>query len=255
MSPFLLLVALSVAVPRCLSKTSDQYSICAPFPFSCGNFSTNLSYPFSIDGTMTGCGHPGFHLACSMDNLTQLMIYNTSYSVKNFDYYNQIMTIADMAYMNKDHCPLPTSNTSMDFSLFDYTGTDRNVSYYYCSSQAVVVSSLYQLSCDASTGYHGYYFTVGDMVDESCTGLIFFVPIHTSFTDSLNATDAEKALMSLKDALREGFDVNWKPGKGWCEGCVRSGGRCGYDPNKPNDPLCFYSECPSLLQSDVLFCF
>ncbi|KAK1326732.1 hypothetical protein QJS10_CPA01g01485 [Acorus calamus] len=159
---------------------------------------------------MTGCGHPGFHLSCTMDNLTQLMIYNTSYSVKYVDYVNQIMTIADITYMEKDHCPLPTSNTSLNFSLFDYTGTDRNVSYYYCSSQAVGVSSLYQLSCDASTG-------------------------------TLNVTDATKALMSLKEALREGFDVTWKPGKGWCEGCVGLGGRCGYDPSKPNDPLCFYS--------------
>ncbi|KAK1302869.1 hypothetical protein QJS10_CPB12g00401 [Acorus calamus] len=207
MSPFLLLIALSVGVPRCLSKTSDQYSICAPFPFSCGDFSINLSYPFSIDGTHTGCSHPGFHLSCTMDNLTQLMIYNTSYSVKYVDYVNQIMTLADTAYMNKDHCPLPTSNTSLDFSLFDYTGTDRNVSYYYCSSQAVGVSSLYQLSCDASTGMYDYYFTVGDRVAESCTGLVYFVPIYASFMDSLNVTDAGKALMSLKEALREGFDA------------------------------------------------
>ncbi|KAK1301935.1 hypothetical protein QJS10_CPB12g00384 [Acorus calamus] len=176
-----------------------------------------------------------------MDNLTQLMIYNMSYSVKYVDYVNQIMTIADMAYMNKDYCPLPTRNTSLDFSLFDYMVTDRNVSYYYCSSQAVGVSSLHQLSCDACTGTYDYYFTVGDRVDESCTGLVYFIPIYASFTDSLNVTDAGKALMSLKEALREGFDVNWKPGKGWCEGCVGSGGRCGYDPSKPNDPLCFYS--------------
>ncbi|KAK1268349.1 hypothetical protein QJS04_geneDACA024724 [Acorus gramineus] len=123
MSPFLLLVALSVAVPRCLSKTSDQYSRCAPIPFSCGHFSTDLSYPFSIDGTMTGCSHPGFHLSCTMDNLTQLMIYNTSYSVKYVDYVNQIMTIADMAYMNKDHCPLPTSKLVTPLWIFRFSTT------------------------------------------------------------------------------------------------------------------------------------
>ncbi|KAK1324848.1 hypothetical protein QJS10_CPA01g01490 [Acorus calamus] len=252
MFPSFSILLLSFFIPPCLSQTNHQYERCSPIPFNCGKFSFNVTYPFSIDGSQSGCSYPGLHLACTSDNFTQLWISNTSYQVMNIDYQKQILTIADLTYTNKD-CPLPPGNTSLDVSLFEYTGDDRNVSFYYCSNIDEFYSMPYggndfihRFSCYPNTGLGDYYYTIYELPllqQANFTCSVFFrVPVYASFVNDLTNTTEEKGLVTLKEALSVGFDVAWIPGKGWCNGCVQSGGRCGYDLRKPNDPLCY---CPN----------
>ncbi|KAK1321316.1 hypothetical protein QJS10_CPA03g00549 [Acorus calamus] len=232
----------------CSSQKNNQYKSCAPLPFSCGNFKENITFPFSIDGTSPGCGLPDLHLSCTSNNLTQLTMNNVSYQVKNIDYEKQIMTIADMAFINIDKYCSYLSNTSLDFSLFDYTDNDHNLTYYGCSSPPLNVSSsvFYEL-CNTRTNYVDYYYIIAVAVDvldplgDFCDSR-YFVPIRKPH--SMN----DFSMDGLMKVLADGFDVMWNPGKGWCDKCVGSGGRCGFDESKPNDPFCL---CPDGTYSDA----
>ncbi|KAK1297851.1 hypothetical protein QJS10_CPB14g00378 [Acorus calamus] len=217
---------------------NNLYKSCAPIPFSCGNFTINITFPFSIDGTSPGCGLPDLHLSCTTNNLTQLMMNNVSYQVKNIDYEKQIMTIADIAFINIDkYCPYLSTNTSLDFSLFEYTSNDHNLTHYGCSIPLNWSSSGFYQLCNTSTNYVDYYYFIAVAVDvldplgNYCDSR-YFVPIRKPYSMDGFSMDG------LKKALADGFDVEWKPGKGWCDGCIGSGGRCGFDESKPNDPLC-----------------
>ncbi|KAK1281342.1 hypothetical protein QJS04_geneDACA003066 [Acorus gramineus] len=233
----------------CSSQKNNRYKSCAPLPFSCGNFTINIAFPFTIDGTSPGCGLPDLHLSCLSDNLTQLMMNNVSYQVKNIDYEKQIMTIANMAYINIDQsCSYLYINTSLDFSLFDYTDNDLNLTYYGCYSAPPKVSSsiFHELCHGSANSLDYYYFLAVEDVDLSellgyCNSS-YLVPIRKPYSMNDFSVDG------LMKALEEGFDVMWKPGKDWCDKCVGSGGRCGFDESKPNDPLCL---CPDGTYSDA----
>ncbi|KAK1297991.1 hypothetical protein QJS10_CPB14g00448 [Acorus calamus] len=216
----------------CSSQKNIQFKSCAPLPFSCGNFTKNITFPFSIDGTSPGCGLPDLHLSCTSDNLAQLMMNNVSYQVKNIDYEKQIMTIANMAYINiDDSCSYLSINTSFDYSLFDYTGNDHNLTYYGCSIPLNWSSSGFYELCN--TGDYYYFIAVAVGV---------FDPLGYDYCDSRYNVSIGKpySMDDLMKVLADGFDVMWKPGKDWCDKCVRSGGRCGFDESKPNDPLCLW---------------
>ncbi|KAK1325948.1 hypothetical protein QJS10_CPA01g01502 [Acorus calamus] len=137
-SPFFILLLLFF-IPPCLSQTNNQYEKCSPIPFNCGKFSFNVTYPFSIDGSQSGCSYPGMHLVCSNENSVQLSsMSSTSYQVMNIDYEKQILTIADhFTYLHKK-CPLPSSDAPFNSSLFNYTGNDHIVYFFNCPGQLLL---------------------------------------------------------------------------------------------------------------------
>ncbi|KAK1297992.1 hypothetical protein QJS10_CPB14g00447 [Acorus calamus] len=144
---------------------------------------------------------------------------NVSYQVKNIDYEKQIMTIANMAYINiDDSCSYLSINTSFDYSLFDYTGNDHNLTYYGCSIPLNWSSSGFYELCNTGN----YYYFIAVAVD-------VFDPLGYDYCDSRYNVSIGKpysmddfSMDGLKKALEEGFDVMWKPGKNWCDKCVRS---------------------------------
>ncbi|KAK1324849.1 hypothetical protein QJS10_CPA01g01491 [Acorus calamus] len=203
------------------------------------------------------------HLVCTNESYVQLStMSSTSYQVINIDYEKQILKIAPdyLTYLHKT-CPLPSSDAHFESWLFNYTDYDHIVFFFKCSGQVVGVPSFYQLPCDQTNYYtvidesFSLYYEKTYMLDESnptveeflslpgniTCNLEYQVPVHASFGNDLINTTVEKGVVTLKEGLLEGFDLAWIPGTGLCNGCVRSGGRCGYDARRPNDTLCL---CP-----------
>ncbi|KAK1297994.1 hypothetical protein QJS10_CPB14g00444 [Acorus calamus] len=245
---FLFLLFITFSFHPCSSQKNNQYKSCAPLPFSCGNFNENITFPFSINRTLPGCGLPALHLSCTTDNLTLLIMNDdASYQVKKIDYEKQIMTIADMAFINIDKYCSYLSNPSLDFSLFDYTNDYHNLTYYGCSIPLNRSSSGFFELCNTSTNYEYYYYffevldpTLSEWLGDNCVR--YLVPIGKPY--SMN----DLSMDGLMKALADGFNVTWNPGKDWCDKCVGSGGRCGLDESKPNDLLCL---CPDATYSDA----
>ncbi|KAK1327019.1 hypothetical protein QJS10_CPA01g01500 [Acorus calamus] len=200
---------------------------------------------------------------------------NTSYQVMNIDYEKQILAIAEadyLTYLDVDEtCPPFSEAPAFDSSLFNYTGNDFIVSFFHCTGQDVGDHPVFYHVPPCNQTNHYYTMFLIDTISESYAlryvygfhtfncSFEYQFPVHASYVNDLtdNATEYNR-VVTLKEALQEGFDLAWIPGKGWCNGCVRSGGRCGYDERKPNDTLClcpnnsYATSCPLIKAYDTL---
>ncbi|KAK1269909.1 hypothetical protein QJS04_geneDACA018525 [Acorus gramineus] len=148
----------------------------------------------------------------------------TNYQVMNIDYEKQILTIADYLTYLHEKCPLPSSGVSAFHpSLFNYTGNDHIVSFFNCPGQIVGDHpDFYQLPCDQTNYYYtmlfdytfnesysiGYEFQPGSI---TCISE-YQVPVHASYVNDLTNATEYKRVVTLKEALLEGFDLEWIPG-------------------------------------------
>ncbi|CAL9174740.1 unnamed protein product [Musa hybrid cultivar] len=235
----LLLLALSSTPPS--SESYSRYADCAPYTYSCGGTRINISYPFRVDGRADYCGYPGYYVACSKNNTSMTIeIDGKGYLVKNMDYSNRLITVVDPHFV-KQSCPQPYQNTSLDFSLYSYSGRDVNVTVFVnCTALSPSIPDMHDTGCalGGAGGRHGYYQLTGENHMEilgNCSSMVV-VPIHQVAVDEI-----EYGKLSFSDAVKRGFSLRLVAGKGWCRGCVESGGRCGFDVLSPQSHTCF---CP-----------
>ncbi|KAJ8436618.1 hypothetical protein Cgig2_029864 [Carnegiea gigantea] len=213
------------------AANTTEYEICRK-PFQCG-FIKDLSYPF-YDGQNRPayCGYPGFQLDCSKPK-PQISVGTSSekyylravspstyaFSVSRADYWDTL-------------CPSILSNTSIDFSLFNYEDVDLNITLYYRCSPTSSKSAMNQFSCtdmDNNTSI-GYLMTknldprLNIIPQKTCKAKIF-VPAFQSAVLGINITDGA----SLMAALHNGFGLRWAAENELCSICRGSGGECGYN--------------------------
>ncbi|XP_073110317.1 LEAF RUST 10 DISEASE-RESISTANCEUS RECEPTOR-LIKE PROTEIN KINASE-like 2.4 isoform X1 [Elaeis guineensis] len=234
--PFLpvLFFTFSSLLPSFADATYKQYSDCAPTPFTCGDLSINVSYPFLIHGRPDYCGHPGYNLTCD-DKFIMIQIDNIEYQVKGVDYSNSLLTIVNQKYVGQS-CPKPDENTTLDHLLFEYSDRDQNLTVFLnCNS---LIPNLHDIGClsvfDHKTRLYWYYWFDNYSLPGVCQSFVT-LPMNQTVVELLMSGG-----MSFDDALQEGFSVRWTVGSGWCKGCMDSGGFCGYDLD--DDQPCF---CPN----------
>ncbi|XP_010916448.1 LEAF RUST 10 DISEASE-RESISTANCEUS RECEPTOR-LIKE PROTEIN KINASE-like 1.2 isoform X2 [Elaeis guineensis] len=234
--PFLplLFFTFSSLLPSFADATYKQYSDCAPTPFTCGDLSINVSYPFLIHGRPDYCGHPDYNLTCD-DKFIMIQIDNIEYQVKGIDYSNSLLTIVNQKYVGQS-CPKPDENTTLDHLLFEYSDRDQNLTVFLnCNS---LIPNLHDIGClsvfDHKTRLYWYYWFDNYSLPGVCQSFVT-LPMNQTVVELLMSGG-----MSFDDALQEGFSVRWMVGSGWCKGCMDSGGFCGYylDDDRP----CF---CPN----------
>ncbi|XP_039163673.1 LEAF RUST 10 DISEASE-RESISTANCE LOCUS RECEPTOR-LIKE PROTEIN KINASE-like 1.3 [Eucalyptus grandis] len=198
-------------------------------PYRCGD--QEISYPFRHNERPSYCGHPGYELDCDGGNLTLLSMASLEYQVIHVDRSEHILKVARTDLL-KDICLAAHVNTTLNFSLFNYTSDYLNsVLFYNCNSLSTHLP--YWFSCPTS-GDGCFAFDADRKIHlyEVCNFSVF-VPILPTERLGLpiskvhnNATINRSIIRKI---LKKGFEITWLANTSLCENCTKSEGRCGYD--------------------------
>ncbi|XP_074289829.1 LEAF RUST 10 DISEASE-RESISTANCE LOCUS RECEPTOR-LIKE PROTEIN KINASE-like 2.4 [Silene latifolia] len=228
-------------IPATLCRRSDEFNACSK-TFTCGNMK-GLSYPFYGLNRPQYCGHPGFELLNCDQNTQQIqmMILSQKFYVLAINSTASTMTVARQDFFDGFGCPSALVNITIDFSLFQYTNSDSNITLIYGDC----VSKCSRFSCPLSgeicflTDKLMLKFNMSKVV---CPNKLF-LPVHKT---DLMAMDKANDGYYLPSSARNGFELKWNANDGLCRQCVGSGGQCGHD-SKSNKFFCFCtdeSKCP-----------
>lgn len=248
MQPYLLQTTFSVLVVTnlvfvCIPKSfcqDEMFAACGQ-PFQCGNL--NFSYPFWGGNRPSNCGYPGFGLTCQ-SNVPLLTFQSLRYRILAIDGLKRSLTVArdDLWY---SLCPKFIFNTTFDYSIFRYSSGLQNVTFSYGCTIHVpdFPRQPNQFDCSVNTTTNtttNFYSTNSLGINRTA------VTCSSSITVPVNQTRARINLgnsAALQTSLNEGFGINWAANDSVCEGCIQSGGRCGF--NKDTDSfLCYSSDHP-----------
>ncbi|KAF3970830.1 hypothetical protein CMV_005509 [Castanea mollissima] len=212
-------------------------------PYVCGGIK-NISYPFWGANRPEYCGRQGFKLECSYDYGYPIPIirFEEEFLVLNINQSQNIMTIARLDLLS-GFCPETYHDTVLNYSIFDYASTVLYITLFYdCPSQvntSTRVQNRFTCSLEGSDVNNNYYFVNESLAKiqgwelEKCRGRIR-VPILRNATN-----ESAVVVPSLHEALIRGFDVDYNfLDKTACDGCMKSGGNCGYS-NETHPFVCF----------------
>ncbi|RXH95978.1 hypothetical protein DVH24_008478, partial [Malus domestica] len=200
-------------------QLSHQLCLCQPYSIckeaiSCGGIG-DISYPFWGVNRPNFCGQPGFELRC-LDDVPVINMSNISYRILEMNSSSpRTIKVARQDYW-KTLCPSSFANTSINFSLFNYSSGLTNVTFYYGCD--VDVPRVYYSSqvCNVNNG--------SDQVDTGLCKVNVTVPVF-----STAAIGIEVNPTTLQDAIDGGFKLEIKIDNDQCNSCEGSGGRCGHN--------------------------
>ncbi|RWR82068.1 LEAF RUST 10 DISEASE-RESISTANCE LOCUS RECEPTOR-LIKE PROTEIN KINASE-like protein 2.1 isoform X3 [Cinnamomum micranthum f. kanehirae] len=226
---------------------SSSAQDCSPSLFECGNVKLRISYPFWTKGRPEYCGYPNeLEIKCNKtDNSSEIVIQSRKYHVMKINYENQTATIVDKDYYfaNKDMTPCrrPSSNTSIDINLFNYTKGDLNLSFLYNCPFLVQDNPDFRFFNCSSNHYRDYaYFTFLQHITGPFINChVIQIPILELNRDLL--LEKEKAEEYWIDVLAGGFEVTWSSSDldYRCRDCVKSNGHCRFDETSPQKRACY----------------
>ncbi|XP_077219830.1 LEAF RUST 10 DISEASE-RESISTANCE LOCUS RECEPTOR-LIKE PROTEIN KINASE-like 2.1 [Tasmannia lanceolata] len=197
---------------------SQDDDVCIPSLFPCGNITLDISYPFQVDNRPPNCSYPGYEITCK-NNVPQIGIGSRIFQVKEIDYKNQILRIADKDYIGKT-CPLFPGNITFNFLLFNIpAGQYQSMSVYNNCSTPIQNSTFHEIQCLRKPGKYFYYALGESMRIGDC---------HASslLLSSKVVNRLERREMSFGDVLKEDLNVTWRVGREVCSHCLASGGFC-----------------------------
>nr|GMD30695.1 LEAF RUST 10 DISEASE-RESISTANCE LOCUS RECEPTOR-LIKE PROTEIN KINASE-like 2.4 [Ipomoea batatas] len=221
----LVLVCLTIP-PCCCSGGGDaQLGNCSGL-YNCGSLQ-NIGYPFCDGDRPCDCGS-SFALSCESNKYTFMERGSMDYRVLGVDVPLQKMTI--VRYDLWDNiCPqegyFPSTGTKI--GEFTYADTVRELNIFYgCSSQ---VESQVQVHSNLTCSIPGVnesrvVFTDSFIQDVRGCEVSIRVPVHSRAYDEL--WDGK---ISVQEAVKQGFDVQFSSPMGACTACENSGGRCRTD--------------------------
>ncbi|KAH0448608.1 hypothetical protein IEQ34_022408 [Dendrobium chrysotoxum] len=220
-----LLLRSSASVP-----TNPQYVECSdPELLRCGKL--NFTYPFRLLESKEYCGYPGYELNCNLDDeSTPLTIKfgGEDYAVLKFFYLERVIVVVD-SYFMKNECPLRFTNTSFNSTLFSYSRYDSNLTVYVNCNFPNMLPQLPEIPCLNKSYYK---------VDKGPSTFLDNFQGSCELTAAVAVYDKE----NFDGTLKGGFGLNWKDSLDWCQECMDSGGRCGYNETQPEDQICFCSD-------------
>ncbi|XP_074308313.1 LEAF RUST 10 DISEASE-RESISTANCE LOCUS RECEPTOR-LIKE PROTEIN KINASE-like 2.4 [Silene latifolia] len=233
-------------IPATLCRRSDEFNACSK-TFTCGNM-TGLSYPFYGLNRPQYCGHPGFELLNCDQNTQkiQIMILSQKFYVFDINSTASTMRVARQDFFDGSGCPLVLANITIDFSIFQYTDLDANMTLIYDKCALKCPNFSCPWGGTKSVPYLPICFLTDKlMVKFNMSNVIcpkkLMLPVHK--TDVLAMDEAGRYLPT---SAWNGFQLKWNANDGLCQECVGSGGQCGHD-SKSNKFFCFCtdeSKCP-----------
>lgn len=218
---------------RCMKP----FHICSPS--SCGSI-RNISFPFRLKNDPKHCGNLVYELECE-NSTTVLYLNSRKYKVKEINYVNQTIWLADVSVDNNSVCSFPDVSLTRD-SIRDYpydTETWNSnyvyidvawpISYMRCPYSLKNASFFTELPsrCASSDSFTRTYIKVGFMMAsdlrENCT-------LHSSVLTSWKFKDLENIPVSeIHDSLLYGFRLSILSGCRLCNGrltCAPFGVTC-----------------------------
>jgi len=235
------LLFFSLLFPTYVSSDDEGYTTCEPF--SCGKLN-NISYPFWSKDQQEYCGHPKFKLDCQQGNVT-IDIMSQTFQVIDINQTSKVLKIARLDLW-ADPCTNDYVNVKLDRDFFNSTSKDDEYTLLYdCgslgyTSSSVNIGGAIPFSCPIDGGFRDAYFVLSTEVANFKS-----LGCKNSITVSV-LREAVKGDSVVKNVLQNGFEVGWSGvNEDQCDGCTRSGGRCGYNASVDGF-MCF---CPNQ-QSD-----
>ncbi|XP_074308314.1 LEAF RUST 10 DISEASE-RESISTANCE LOCUS RECEPTOR-LIKE PROTEIN KINASE-like 2.3 [Silene latifolia] len=243
--PFIIIIFLTLTtLPATLCRHSVEFNACSK-TFTCGNI-TGLSYPFYGLNRPQYCGHPGFELLDCDQNTrrNQIMILSQNFYVFDINLTSSTMNVARQDFSDRFGCPLSLVNITIDFSLFEYTNSDSNITLIY--GECVSKCSNFSCPWGGVKSLPICFLTDKLMLKLNMSQVMcpnkLFLPVHNT---DLMAMDKGGGYY-LPSSAFNGFELKWNANDGLCKECVRSGGQCGHDSTS-NKFFCFCadeSKCP-----------
>ncbi|XP_021755085.1 LEAF RUST 10 DISEASE-RESISTANCE LOCUS RECEPTOR-LIKE PROTEIN KINASE-like 1.2 isoform X1 [Chenopodium quinoa] len=254
-SSYIITLVLMTNLPTSFSRLSKEFKTCSK-PFNCGNI-TNLSYPFYGLDRPQYCGHPKFELfGCNQNSQPFTMtILSQTFMVLAINSTSSTINVAREDFRTRSGCPASLVNITIDFSIFQYTPLDTNLTLFYgnCSTLCNLTTFKVFPSCPMSPSetlpiclLTRKAMLKSNISVASCPNHLF-LPTHLS--DNLIM---DKVGDYIPQAAWNGTELKWSANNGLCEACLRSGGQCGHEPHS-HKFFCFCTdECKCPFPGDPL---
>ncbi|GMI66157.1 Leaf rust 10 disease-resistance locus receptor-like protein kinase-like 3 [Hibiscus trionum] len=227
-----------IRVPTALSVDDPRYSECRT-TLTCGSLA-NIGYPFWGMNRSSYCGLPGFELMCE-DDVAKIMMSENMLRVLDINPGQQSLMVAREDYWN-GYCPSELIDTAIDFNHFDYGPNLRNLTLFYGCYLPATSTYIFLSNCTINgTLMDVSYSTINFLADPRpgvCRGSVL-VPVYETA-----ARDLEVNPMTMGQALRGGFVLQWDVDTDECRRCRDSDGVCGYNQSS-NSFICFCKDQPS----------
>ncbi|KAG9450508.1 hypothetical protein H6P81_010473 [Aristolochia fimbriata] len=238
---FLFFLSSTLLINSVFAFEDETYSDCAPFPFKCGSI-TNITYPFLADGRRAACGHPSFYLTCENENDSPVIsVSSMPFVVRDINYNTRALTLVSKDIIDAD-CPIPYKSPSLDTSTFLYATEDQYVNVYFKCSANLTDPDFREIPCLRDIDVEGRpgYYTLPSSPDPPS----WFGKCNASTIDVLDVglkrLQQKNSSSTFGNVVNEGFRLTWDAGDRWCNECIESGGRCGYNA-EPGEISCL---CP-----------
>lgn len=233
-------------------SAKDVQNLNCSAPFHCANL-RNIGYPFWGSNRPEYCGYPGFELDCAGD-VPKITIMDRAYKVLHINNESRRINVAREDYWDYN-CPANLSNSSLNFSIFNYASDTRNLTLYYsCPASfmnnisGILLPNRFNCSIDGKNSNNYYFSWDSNSFNSSISSAIgaYFrscansvvIPVWQStlryMVNNLNS-------VNLTCALRVGFGLQWHANNRLCEECEQSNGNCGYIA-KTGEFICY---CPN----------
>ncbi|GAB4832331.1 hypothetical protein Ancab_006345 [Ancistrocladus abbreviatus] len=205
-------------IPICSGSEELWYESCGNY-FNCGNI-TNIGFPFWGESRPNSCGYPGLELKCEEKNITIMEISDVEYRVLDIDPDDQLLRIVRDNFMERI-CFQTFTNTTLDYTLFDYDDHDSGLTIYY-GCPPLHSSDFGEFTCSMNgVHYTNVYVETGAQGPDGCNASVV-VP-------TLSLADEMGRNLSLPQIIGVGFEVKYKVDSADCGTCTARNGRCGYD--------------------------
>ena len=228
-----------------------------------------LGYPFWGDGRPKFCGQQGFELKCQDDDYPLIDIGSLEFRVLNISNSTYTMRIARTDFWDQT-CPKDFQSTTLNYTLFDYAGTDRNLTLFYGCPDEVLsqLPATWNISNNFTGSVEGINDTTVFYADEAFLGIDqhlailrtckinVTLPVLGAAIDELNADRTGGEFSNgerLEKALNMGFDVDYSVVGGLCVHCNTTGGICGSSSTSQFSCLCRDKSYPYSCQKSGMF--
>ncbi|XP_042962255.1 LEAF RUST 10 DISEASE-RESISTANCE LOCUS RECEPTOR-LIKE PROTEIN KINASE-like 2.1 isoform X2 [Carya illinoinensis] len=255
-SLFIILTTLLLPPSYCIGD--DRFEECGR-PYHCGSFE-NISFPYWIDDDRPDyCGHGvnGYKLECVNNEYPVLQFEGLEFRVMNFDQSTKNMTIARTDLWG-NLCPDKKLDTTLNYTLYDYTSNLKNLTLFYGCPQNVSIPSGNRFECSPGAWNNAYFvddtllphgINLSEFNGQLCDATVK-VPVFK--TIAFNEVPVVGAATFLMKILEKGFEVEYDESLlVACSGCRSSGGICSSSSTSTPPFVCF---CRDGVQSTPLLC-
>ncbi|XP_058087251.1 LEAF RUST 10 DISEASE-RESISTANCE LOCUS RECEPTOR-LIKE PROTEIN KINASE-like 1.2 isoform X2 [Magnolia sinica] len=243
---------------RIALSTDPQFKACEPR--DCGN-GLHIRYPFRILDQPSYCGYKGFELDCKNGRPVLNMSNNYHYYIQNIFYENQTLLLVNMGLLDSERCLRPTHNLTVENRYFSVSSATTYLFFFFncliSLPDRIGYERVYTMDCMNNDIHHSY----ATLADYQTVNLMNFTKDHEtlssmSFTETCEswATEPVRAdpefLYGYSEAgnyseiLKTGFVLDYGSASN-CNGCVESGGRCGFNDSM-SQIMCLCRDRPQL---------